>query len=402
MSLEYLTGNSIRKYPFSDSSSLVSGSSWTLPNDAFLDFAFNSFDTSKSITVKLKSIVATTTLDFTFSARDIDDVEIEDDIQVSIPLVFTPFNTYGVSNSSYALRFVLGRGLLGLTNGFSQTFTNTAVILGSLCYPLVPVVSSILLYNQGDLFRTITADQESDVQLELSGGANITFADNGKVRMNVVPGAGTGLYDPCNGELYISSINEIKANNYGGFLLLSDDCYRQDQVENGLVLENLCTPKCTSDQFKAVAHYTNRLNDGLSDLGAFAAALAQELKDKIADYTTNIAPNKNNPYTKANFTKYPSVTAGQKLFSIVVGLFNPKYDDVSVTIGATGVTAVANSVRLKLGPTTAISSSLSPVTTTLPCLTVGRYEFVVKAVSGTATISGTIGGIAFSHTLNLS
>jgi hypothetical protein len=415
MILEYLSGNCLNKYPFRDSNMMVSDTGYSLPNDFIADIQFF-YQGTAAYTVFLDSFsLDVEDMQFNFTVKDLAGATLA----ANVPFSFTvagrsEFETLVYSNTGCVLKLVLGTGLIQAIQDATEVVTqhwttNRLELVTTATVQPAPTVTNITLYNNGSFFRVFSAE---DVELELVEGANIDFNQKGNAcDVTVAPGLGTGKFNPCGEDLVIKSINGITPNDIGNFLFLADDCYEVLKgydsgmmswlPDNGITLMNICAPKCTAAQMTNFAHYLNRVKDGMDTIAENAAATANELKLQIEDYITAAALTKNKPYFKVTYAKFPSYDPTKFYFSVVVGFFNPTTGDIAVNVSATGAVE-DKTIRYKSG-TVAESLTSATYTGIVPCVGVGRFEYVVYGeVGDTSTVSGTLNSIAFTDTITFS
>lgn len=414
MVLEYLSENSIKKYPFTDYSSVYDGSSFYLSEGVILDLQF-CWKTALSYVVRLTDIsnsVLAETLTLSFEA-DNGDSTVGFDFVIPHAEV-TPFGTVYDSDSSWSIKLVPGSGMVELIGEGDFTYSfdvGTADIVTSATIQPVPKVTSIKLYNNDSIFTTLVGNELAEVDFELQAGTNMLFSKDGtRGVLEVIPGAGAGYYDVCTDlGLVITSVDAIPPDTIGNFLFQTDDCYTTavgfdngtDWTDNyGLTITNHCTPKCTSEQFSNFAHYLNRVKDGIDTIGEEATTLVNDFNQLVADYTASLATTKNVPYIKKSMTSFPTATEDVYYFSVIIGYFNPTEENIAVTASITpssGNVLVDGAGRFKTAA--GVTEVIDTLTGTVPCIGVGRLEFVVYGESGSVTVSGTYNGNAYSETV---
>ena len=399
MILDYLTSNGLNKYPFRDDCSMVDDSKvFTFANDYILDLLITLKDASAS-KVKLTSFVndtVTTTLTFGFNISTASDSSITD-ISLVVNYVDVVVNSF-ISYSDYicTLKVVVGPGLVREVSSTSHSYTFTNMYLEESAMLLCgPRVTSISFYNaDNSLIKTITGNETGDISAYLQAGANTVFNFiTNQLVVDIIPGAGTGLYDNCTNDRFLKKINNIGPDLLGNFLLLTDDCYTTTPISNGLSFDNICTPKCTSTQLADFAHYLNRVKDGMGTVANLAILVKSQINDQITAWETDILPNKNAPYFKTAVSKFKLYGSSIDFYySIVVGLFNPKTYPIGVSISASSssVTFRPDAIRFKTSTNVVLLSS-PKVNSLVPCQSVARFEFVVKGQpTNTVDISGTL------------
>lgn len=405
MSIDYLSSNAINKYPFADNMSLTSVSDVVLPNDVFLDV----------IIVAKKNYVNGAYLS-SYSSDGSSGLELRIttfDKEESNPTTFAfsvPYaqvlekETYTTSNNDIVVKIVFGAGAVrdkDLTTNLEFTI-NTARFAPSAVIQLVPRVSSISFINwnkdsnteEGTPIAIITGSELVSTDLMISEGSNVNLLNlsNG-VNIDIFPGGGTGLYDGCAiNELTIKTINGVGPDQYNSFLLATDDCYTTTPFDNGLLIENHCTPKCSTDQLGAFAHYVNRVTDGLQDVGDYGSSIAGALKATVDAFTATLG-SRNLPYMRVKYGKYATLDSGYYFLSFVVGFFNPYSEEVTVDVDIT-VDGVLRSVNYRMDDETSLvefGSTTFNLTAAIPCIKRGILEFVFRGqVGDTVTIVGNI------------
>lgn len=396
--LEYRSLNQLRKYPFTDTSSLVSNTSEVLSNTLFSELLVYRFNPGFFVAA-ISSIVVSagsSTLTLTLTLRTVGGSSLGTYV-ASIPFASCVKDAlYTNQDSNFGIKVVFGSGISTfLTNKTLLFSTSTADILDSCCISPPQLVNSIVVANNTTTFKTINATES----LDIDAGANMVFAADG---ISVIPAAGTGLFDPCTGELFIKSVNFVEPDRENNFVVSADSCYQITPQENGLLLENECKPKCTDVQMKAVGTYILRLQDGISDLNVFAKDLADDLLEKIEEYNSGEALTKNDPYSRHSVSKFPTNTIGTYFFSVVVGLFNPSAEEVLLNLAITGGTPVVGTTRLVTKTGTEVLASLTLVNKPIPCISQARLEFVVRTTTLNLTLTGTLGAININQTITAS
>lgn len=417
MNLEFLSGNELKRFPFTDNSRLESDSGFVFNNGLLLDALIyqktpaNSFyslyDTtlSKAFYVRLTKleVAAATNVKLQLSFINVENDYTILDTELTIPAEDVIYmKTVVIDDDDYWVKLVFGREMVNLLSqnideDFSSLrFTDTAVV-----QPL-PRVTQLSLYNEDTLYRTIVTDQETDVEVAFQEGSNISILNNTEgVNLDVFSGYGTGLYDACSDELFISTINSIPPSVDNNFLFLADNCYTTTPLEHGLLLENHCKPKCTNVHFENFVHYLNRIKDGISDVGALANSTGTELTTQIADYNSTYVPVKNKPYIKYAYAKFPAAESTY-FYSVVVGIFNPRNEDIEydITVIHDGF-YVPDTGRWRVKDT-ALTLASPAKDGILPCLSVGKLEFVFRgAPLDTFTITGTLDGVSVGIHVNI-
>jgi hypothetical protein len=262
----------------------------------------------------------------------------------------------------------------------------------------------------------------------LSGGSSIVLT-NGLVPtdiiFNVLPdpystytydatlGRGShisGILIAKNRSIKLTSASSINGQGIGNALLLSGGSTitggYSKIIDHGLTLSNICTPKCTKDQLGDFAHYVNRIKDGLSKVNSYVTTVVNDFNTYVNNWVTTVYPEKNKPYYKISYSKFEvPYPTNSYYYSFVVGFFNPKsipiHATAAVTLVSSGMTFKSGSFRFK----TQDGAVLLPEAVmegTIPCLSVGRFEFVVHSLTGKViTIHGVIDSTTISETITL-
>lgn len=399
MTLEFLSGNELKKFPFIDDVYTTSLGGFIFSNDILLDALIHHKTATDAFHVKLTSLVVSAntsvslTLAFLNASNSVFDTAI---LTISTGSIVN-METVVVELTNCWAKLVFGRGMVSLLNqNVNETFADLRFTDMALVQPM-PQVRQVKLYNQSTLIKTLTAADDSDLDLVLQEGSNLAISDNNtSVALDVFPGYGTGLYDACSDALFISTINSIPPSRENNFLFLADSCYTTTPLDHGLLMENHCKPKCTIEHFDNFVHYLNRIKDGIHTVGEIAAATGTELTTQIADYNSSYVPVKNKPYIKHAYAKFPAY-GGNYFYSVVVGIFNTRNEDIAFNITVShGGTYVTDTGRWRVRDT-ALTLASPTKSGTLPCLSVGKLEFVFSAAPGaTFTISGSLEGVTIT------
>lgn len=404
MVLDYLSQNETLAYPFKDKCSRKAANNYMLPNAVFAD-AFVVTTDSSIIGVYVKSITYTSNnitvkfaafSDYSYTiVSELDCVIADNGIE--------NHKTYSASNSYFKVKIVAGSAFEELlTSGnlvfqpADSLFAAGAVITAS------PKVKSVSFYNYDDsLVASFSGSDTVEVLLNLEEGSNIKFTnENSEAVIDVSPGLGTGLYNGCGDDLVIKSINEIVPDTYGNFLMQTDGCYNIDKQDAGLTITNVCTPKCTSSQLNAFAHYLNRIRDALISISEYAATIQEELADAITTFNEDLT--RTTPSIRAAVTKFDN-PYGNPYYSFVVSFFNKTNEEIEVSTTITGASVLQqDSIRFKQGSRTVTTYTTVDITELVPCHEQGRLEFVISNTTGASvTIEATAGDTTFSKTFTL-
>lgn len=413
MPLDYLSSNALNKYPFDDSSSLKAADDTYLSNDTFLDIVFVSkredvigaYMSAFSYNAGTTNFTTTFTY-FNSALTTVGTISLEFDVAEAYDK-----NMYGQANADVAVKLVFGVGIEDDNVAFSKTYSiSTARLAQSAVILMVPRVKSIEFYNwdkdtnlpEAVAEATIEGSESTEMDLKLVEGSNVSMSlQNESAILEVIKGAGTGLYNGCGSDvLVIREINETGPDLNENFLLISDDCYVTVPVTNGLEIDNICTPKCTAEQMAAFAHYLNRITDGLTWVRDFAVTISDSLQDEIDAYNASLA-SMNAPYIKAKLTKFATIDSGVFYYSVSVGAFNPTDETVSFTCTTTTSGTYRPPARFKVGNTTTTYTP-GTITADVPCRHVGIYEFVVRGTAATTlSITGSVGATSFTQSFDL-
>jgi hypothetical protein len=335
MALEYLTANSLTRYPFKDAAVAGIGENDQLPNDWFYDILFVSkTPTLRSVYISNISKSSNGTLSITFNnCETLEALEIAvipaEDVMEHLGNTATSFAA--VSTNTYCVKFVLGIGLVNLANNTNHTYVSTQTTLASPAFVLYsPKLKSVDFSNYVenlDVSGKLVRGKESVHKFYYNSPQDFTAVPTIRPQANtflrsqsseilelyVLPGKGTGLFDPCrnvNNSLY--TINNIAPTDSGALFLSLSGCYAanlltQNEADyfnfltpslnpltpyksfsahssdgsvrlfnastpnNSLLLENFCKPRCAPENLTAFAHYLNRVSDGVNELNSIAS-----------------------------------------------------------------------------------------------------------------------------------
>jgi hypothetical protein len=408
VNIDYLASNATNKYPFKDNATLKSVEGSYLPDDVFLDVQITA-KKSPIVGAHLESIFANLgeskfTIVFNYFDKDYNGQGF---IVIEIPYVsFVEKKFYSTSNGDVMLKVILGAGATAMIpTNITYTYTDQTVseLEQSAIITFVPEVTSVSFVNWNKLTNEASSSALAVINddLVIEGRANVSFADG--VQMDVIRGRGTGLYDGCgSSESVIRTINDTGPDSYHNLLFTTDDCYVTTDVDHGLILNNHCTPKCTTEQIQGYAYYLNRVNDGMTWVQDYAMALASSVNAQVTDFTTNVLPNRNKPYYKVKFEKLHTIDTGRFYYSFSTAFFNPSSTakTLSLAITTTGG-LISSSLRYRIDSSTVLPSSPT-FSVTVPCLKTCFVEFVVAAVpTKTATLTGTFGTLVVNSITSL-
>ncbi len=403
MPLDYLSSNELNKYPFKDNSSMI-GTNNALPikNTFFADLLI-SYKTSEGKLASLVNIYNDTEaeeliLEFSFLS-DMGAFLTNGHVIAYAEIITHEMKSF--DHELYSLKIVFGSGFNELTQYPEETNFGVGIadIEESAIIMMVPRVTSIAFYTVDELETVLYGDELNDLDVIMQEGSNVSFtSETNKVVLSVFPGAGTGLYDPCENELVIKTINSVGPDLYNNFLLLTDDCYTVEAIVAGLNIENICTPRCTATQLGNFAHYLNRVKDGINTVVGLAGDTYGDIRDEIDDYTTNFLPTKNKPRIVSSIVKNNNpYDPGYDYYSFAVTFINRSPDDVDITstIGLSDATLLPDSFRYIQGEDVELLGGPN-ISKSLPCLKVSRLEFTVKSLSGTVTVGATAGTTSYN------
>lgn len=232
MILDYLTSNGLNKYPFDDRATLQTNAGTALANNLFLDLLV----ASKSPTPVGAFLHKFSnnrdefyyTLGFTlFDSAGITVHTFEFDIQYD-NVIEKEF--YGIANEFVAVKVVFGASFITLKDAIVDlTFLKQATTLaGSAFVPMVPRVTSLAFYNWNNGLdgpnpapaAYFEGNEQSPLaNLTLQEGTNTSFSQVTENQMiwDVIPGAGTGIYNDCDSNTGIKTINGLEPEVFNKF-----------------------------------------------------------------------------------------------------------------------------------------------------------------------------------------
>ncbi len=291
MNLDYTAQNSLSRYPFKDSATLLWSSlvdAKVLPNDIFLD-AKIVIKTQVNTTVALKSI--------TYEAGTPSNVSITFDVNSVEKTVSFDTNSAGiVSFTDTSIVIVLELNILSLTNYFnalsgSPVVCNFIPTDNLLCNNVVihaaPTVDQVTFENTTDLGLSETVVIKDDY-IDLREGSNLQFSGSSSLNMSVIAGAGQGLYDSCDKlKDVIYNINDIAANAFHNYSITGDNCYKlpANLAEHGIEINNSCKASCTEEELQAFAFYLNRVKDGMLSLVEYIKSVKGGYDQLLSQYS---------------------------------------------------------------------------------------------------------------------
>ncbi len=286
----------------------------------------------------------------------------------------------------------------------------TTTLAGSAFVPMVPRVTSIAFYNWDNVFQGpneqpiayFYGDEEDPLDnITLKEGANTSFSQltENQIIWDVVPGAGTGIYNDCDTNTGIKTINGIEPDIFNrNFLMTADECYQifpGQSVAGELVPElaslsflNTCTPKCTSNDLKAFANYLNRIRDGTASVVLYASNTFDIMKNEIDLYRNTIDLMKRNPRYDVRWIKDQSNSNGKYYFSIAASFVNPTTDPQMLYLSVSTAGRIVR-FKYKLGTDTTLLENVNELQVSIPCektlyldLVIGTYTSIPFTFSG--------------------
>ena len=413
MTLEYLSGNSVAKYPFADTATLKDAGGVSLPEDTILDVIVACKQPEHAGAYMSSIVVDAVGYTTTFTIEVIDqsgaDYETFEMVVPHASIVEKGF--YGLANDEVAVKLVFGPSAVSdkLTSS-TRAFVKAATLLAPSAVILAdPRVKSIKFYNWSqfsDAYEEVLsceADEYADLDLIIEEGYNVSFTQSAKgAAARVFPTAGKGLY-PCDEQpLAIKTIDSVGPDKKHNFLLVTDDCYITTPADNGLILDNICTPKCTKEQLDNFTHYLNRVRDGMDWLTTYAQTVASLVRDEIDRYADDVQPNQNTPFYKVKLEKFATVDVGRYYYSFAIGFYNPTEEPIALNLvidtDSTTTGLIMNTAKFRIGKDTTLLAD-ETLSTTIPCLKLGVLEFVISS-SNTAdmmSVIGTLGSVEVNY-----
>lgn len=407
MPLEYLSSNELKKYPFVDSLSLKDTDGNILPNACIADILVVINDPNVKFVSLMETQDVGTGIAVLFESFDFDEISLGS-ITMEIEKVDVSLHSQFVGNDNYiTVKLVTGSEFLNIG---SRVFdkSNTKLTVDAI-RPYMPRIETLTFMNLEEVVKQFSKEKILGTEVRIKEGTNIGFYNDGvTVSIDVNPGLGAGLYNPCGSDLVIKTINNIKPDSFQNFLLDVDECYEttkgyQGETEwisdYGITIENTCKPRCTSDQLGAFAHYLNRVKDGMETIASYATDITTQISNMIDDFnndTTRILP-----FIKAAVTRFDN-PYGRAYYSFIVSFFNKTDAEIAVTTDITIPTElVERSARFKQGARTTEKLSVN-ITDSVPCHQQGRFEFAIKGETGqVVTINATAGLATFSQEFTL-
>ena len=373
--LDYLSTNSLTAYPFKDDSSLTPiDSTSRISDDLFVDFQLTSTNSNikraalKSFKYTYGDIPAYTIVISVYSfvsgawvTQDLTITKTAAFVSVNKPIYYT--YTGSAISQRIGIKLICGNGLTAFIANSTKTYIfNTDIqheLLGAEFTPSTIIPAPIMLtqfsvYNPASITPVIDVVVDNNTtpkEIKLNAGANIVGIYNSNLMLNVIPGAGTGLYDACADPDGIISINGILPDNKGNFSFSADDCYALSPGIHtaSLGIYHTCRPKCTEAEVNGFAYYANRIKDGLLKVGQYAGLAVSNLQTTITSIQQKHLANIVSPYIAV--TDAISTQAGKDYISIGVGIYDPNKQKLNLTLTATPDTAVETETAYIADPT---------------------------------------------------
>ena len=284
MPLEYYNQNSLRKYPFKDTCSLLSDSGVRLPDDCLVDAQVTAH-LPTYYRAYLKSFVSDgTTLTLQVACVSFDGTSEYEVITISQAVSgLVVHDTLTYAGGNVTVRLVVGPGLAATaTTPIDWAFTLAAAELAASAMPLfqtrvysVSTENINTVNNQPVSVTTFDANQALVIKM----GTNMVVTGDGSVMSwSVEPGAGTGLFDNCASLTATSPlrrINGVSPDEFGNFKIQSDACYNKSMGAGWLAFSHACGGGCHEPDYKALAYYLNRLRGANNVLSNYAVATKQ-------------------------------------------------------------------------------------------------------------------------------
>jgi hypothetical protein len=171
-------------------------------------------------------------------------------------------------------------------------------------------------------------------------------------------------------------------------------------VHHTLTFQANCGPACGSGDYVAIAHYLNRITDGLTREQAYVKdTVKANIEQSIADFNAGLLKaNRNKPTVKYEFLV--STILDQSIYSIVIGFFNSTPDPIELTAGFSAQCEVISGA-LTFGDQT-VTAANSAIGTTIPCLTAAIFKIVIMCPNsggGVFNCQGMFGTVPFNITI---
>lgn len=379
-SQEYANKNSLRKYPFVDDANLTASTGTLIPNNLILDAAI--YPNIPDVRIRVTRIEITLT-----QIR----ITLTDGTTTYPVLVFARTKDTALPVSVTGLRavFTFGDAVLTFAVG---VYDMSAYIVDSLVYPVSRYVSSVS-------FEDIVFTES----FTITEGSNTTFDES---TITVLANAGTGLYTVCPDIQGIYSVNGISPED-GNLVLAADGCFGLLTSTNTITISDVCQSPCTSEKLNDLAHYINRVNDGIKDLAEGILTWKDDtLVVDIDEYVNDTSVQRETPYTKSTIvvTGVAKPTTDYEVyntyFTLRLYVYNPSKDPISAV--STVVVTGAEDTVLKY-----IDAAGAEATATIPCKSFGIVQLSGRIVhikgsvaSATATITCDDGYGSVSEIIN--
>jgi len=334
LALEYLTQNSLTAYPFKTWKAIYSNNPNPIQDDWFYDILF------VSITPEIRSVYISKIektgqgeLNVWFNNFETGDV-IFIPVNIAASELVDHRNNLaksfaGVSTPFFSVKIVFGPGLVSKPP-FTQTYIAGEAELASAAIVMSSPRIDHLIFQAYSPELSVIKDYSFPEVPSVKTNHNTDFYQTNTQAgiLDVFPGIGAGLYDPCYkpGDKItdVYSVATVTPNTSGALFLKTSGCYalntltsndatvygsnitsgylykyrsfstnRVDKplfdvlthqatdptvplldapvlVGNTLFIENFCSPKCPPESMNAFAHYLNRVTDGVKELSSIA------------------------------------------------------------------------------------------------------------------------------------
>lgn len=284
----------------------------------------------------------------------------EDRLQFELPSTLVAGNTHSYLSpgGSVLVRLVMGPALpafqageLGTSFAFDTLLDNptlgasgagnVAEFVPSCLIVQPAAVSSIQFHNVTSTVATAALVAEVSGDMELVAGTNLSLIPvAGGFGVDVLPGAGTGLFDACtSGSTGIRTLNKVGGTDAGDFTLHGSDCYSLRSSPAKVIFSHHCEPKCTAAHISAFVHYWNRIRDGLRQLNEYGSTGANSVQvgllATLASYKAKVESLLQNkaPYIEVQHAQ--NSAAGRTYLSFAVGVYDPNRQDLLVNFAVT-------------------------------------------------------------------
>lgn len=348
MPLEYYNQNSLRKYPFKDSCSLVSNEQEQLLNDWFVDaqVTLHSPIYRRAYLTQISCDRATVQLHInatSFAGTDAVTVAV-----INVALTGGDYETVTGDTAAASVKLVIGPGLRAVASqAFTWTFpqANAEFAASSvlLFQPRVTAITAENIATSTNLPTTLTTFNASQ-PLVIEMGANMVIAGTPPLTMtcSVDAGKGTGLFDGCVALGYspLYRINGVEPDEFGNMQVQTDTCYNKSMGAGWIAFYHACKGGCQEPDYKSLAYYINRLRDAANTLSAFAVVAKQNYDTAVSLTLARIEAAKRYrpPYLKME----TSLVRGMKedFASIALGILLPNKENIVGSLDVTLGTAL--------------------------------------------------------------